>query len=115
MIRRPPRSTLFPYTTLFRSLSGAAPARPRGRTPLGCRQAPGAPDDRDRDRARADRVPPARGLDARAGRPANLRRPSARPRDLRPPRLPEVGWGEANGPGAVPGAHARGLVRWPPG
>src|SRR5260370_30936998 len=23
MIRRPPRSTLFPYTTLFRSLSGA--------------------------------------------------------------------------------------------
>src|SRR5258705_7280882 len=29
MIRRPPRSTLFPYTTLFRSL--AAQARPRGR------------------------------------------------------------------------------------
>src|SRR5688572_32668188 len=26
MIRRPPRSTLFPYTTLFRS-AGAAPAR----------------------------------------------------------------------------------------
>src|SRR3712207_7465679 len=24
MIRRPPRSTLFPYTTLFRSLAGAA-------------------------------------------------------------------------------------------
>src|SRR3712207_7432892 len=24
MIRRPPRSTLFPYTTLFRSLMGAA-------------------------------------------------------------------------------------------
>src|SRR5690349_21978499 len=24
MIRRPPRSTLFPYTTLFRSASGAA-------------------------------------------------------------------------------------------
>src|SRR5258705_8472148 len=31
MIRRPPRSTLFPYTTLFRSLSP-----PRGR-PRGCR------------------------------------------------------------------------------
>src|SRR6266487_564096 len=31
MIRRPPRSTLFPYTTLFRSqLPGAAAARPRG-------------------------------------------------------------------------------------
>src|SRR2546426_2990498 len=28
MIRRPPRSTLFPYTTLFRS-----PARPRGQPP----------------------------------------------------------------------------------
>src|SRR5256885_11169589 len=26
MIRRPPRSTLFPYTTLFRSLSGLGPA-----------------------------------------------------------------------------------------
>src|SRR5260221_10438404 len=27
MIRRPPRSTLFPYTTLFRSVSGLAAAR----------------------------------------------------------------------------------------
>src|SRR5258707_11504774 len=27
MIRRPPRSTLFPYTTLFRSTYGAAPGR----------------------------------------------------------------------------------------
>src|SRR2546429_6208088 len=26
MIRRPPRSTLFPYTTLFRSLLGSHPA-----------------------------------------------------------------------------------------
>src|SRR3712207_8015247 len=36
MIRRPPRSTLFPYTTLFRSLRGslanhAGEARERGR------------------------------------------------------------------------------------
>src|SRR2546427_13092120 len=30
MIRRPPRSTLFPYTTLFRS---ARPARPAGPAP----------------------------------------------------------------------------------
>src|SRR2546426_7004542 len=30
MIRRPPRSTLFPYTTLFRSLLGEASARVRG-------------------------------------------------------------------------------------
>src|SRR2546425_8282962 len=28
MIRRPPRSTLFPYTTLFRSRGAAAGARP---------------------------------------------------------------------------------------
>src|SRR5260370_20268065 len=29
MIRRPPRSTLFPYTTLFRSISGPGlPSRP---------------------------------------------------------------------------------------
>src|SRR5436189_4058316 len=27
MIRRPPRSTLFPYTTLFRSAASTAPAR----------------------------------------------------------------------------------------
>src|SRR2546427_7946024 len=38
MIRRPPRSTLFPYTTLFRSRSrggGGAPARHRARRNLG--------------------------------------------------------------------------------
>src|SRR2546422_8617966 len=29
MIRRPPRSTLFPYTTLFRSRHGRPPARRR--------------------------------------------------------------------------------------
>src|SRR2546425_12767447 len=33
MIRRPPRSTLFPYTTLFRSLSG--PVAVRGERRLG--------------------------------------------------------------------------------
>src|SRR3712207_8217427 len=46
MIRRPPRSTLFPYTTLFRSVALAAPA------------AQGLPDRRragDRVR-RADRL-----------------------------------------------------------
>src|SRR5688572_33347090 len=39
MIRRPPRSTLFPYTTLFRSRSRTrrAPARE-------CRRAPARPD-----------------------------------------------------------------------
>src|SRR5258707_10037811 len=48
MIRRPPRSTLFPYTTLFRSAPGAADplahtstACRRRERPLGC-----APRDR---------------------------------------------------------------------
>src|SRR3712207_8312919 len=31
MIRRPPRSTLFPYTTLFRSHRRPSPSRPRRR------------------------------------------------------------------------------------
>src|SRR5690242_21514757 len=30
MIRRPPRSTLFPYTTLFRSCPRRVPGRPAG-------------------------------------------------------------------------------------
>src|SRR5258708_18533455 len=37
MIRRPPRSTLFPYTTLFRSLCGTA-ARGGSRSPEGARR-----------------------------------------------------------------------------
>src|SRR3712207_8970462 len=32
MIRRPPKSTLFPYTTLFRSKSSIIPAPPRVRS-----------------------------------------------------------------------------------
>src|SRR3712207_7373526 len=34
MIRRPPRSTLFPYTTLFRSHGSSAPAQTRDRAEL---------------------------------------------------------------------------------
>src|SRR3990172_7040347 len=33
MIRRPPRSTLFPYTTLFRSHPGVSRRSPRGPSP----------------------------------------------------------------------------------
>src|SRR2546430_3539928 len=40
MIRRPPRSTLFPYTTLFRSASWAGRARPAAPAP--CRAGPRA-------------------------------------------------------------------------
>src|ERR1022692_4185661 len=42
MIRRPPRSTLFPYTTLFRSAHFGAGEGPQGRS----RQARGWPIDR---------------------------------------------------------------------
>src|SRR6266496_5576230 len=48
MIRRPPRSTLFPYTTLFRSPAGAA-LHPRLRGQLARRRLPvlrRAPDGR---------------------------------------------------------------------
>src|SRR3712207_7929174 len=38
MIRRPPRSTLFPYTTLFRS-AGGGPLPGRARGPQGARAA----------------------------------------------------------------------------
>src|SRR5256884_9781874 len=34
MIRRPPRSTLFPYTTLFRSLRGSGTTRYNARQPV---------------------------------------------------------------------------------
>src|SRR2546430_11376869 len=40
MIRRPPRSTLFPYTTLFRSLSASATRRSRARASVMIRGSP---------------------------------------------------------------------------
>src|SRR3712207_7816323 len=47
MIRRPPRTTLFPYATLFRSARGATPAPPpgagRGHAVRGAAQLQGAP------------------------------------------------------------------------
>src|SRR2546422_7492643 len=36
MIRRPPRSTLFPYTTLFRSYTSRSQAGARRNRPAGC-------------------------------------------------------------------------------
>src|SRR5256885_10010281 len=40
MIRRPPRSTLFPYTTLFRSSSTVGPTGPPPSSHPGTRHAP---------------------------------------------------------------------------
>src|SRR2546422_5905024 len=50
MIRRPPRSTLFPYTTLFRSLPEARlyPSGPVATQPAGRRPGGGAPAERAR-------------------------------------------------------------------
>src|SRR2546422_1383916 len=60
MIRRPPRSTLFPYTTLFRSRDAQRPAPPLG------------------NEHRLDRFPPAQApqvlLGAVAGQLARLER-----------------------------------------
>src|SRR3712207_7945221 len=60
MIRRPPRSTLFPYTTLFRSRAHPhGPRRPRARVlhQLGLGGGGHRPEDRARllRRARGDR------------------------------------------------------------
>src|SRR2546430_4380484 len=44
MIRRPPRSTLFPYTTLFRSGAGLPP-HPAGESPRLSSQEPPRPSD----------------------------------------------------------------------
>src|SRR2546430_12460181 len=62
MIRRPPRSTLFPYTTLFRSCSSPAstnrhdlafgPAQRRLGLFRSCASASGCPDERDRKSTR---------------------------------------------------------------
>src|SRR5437879_8110989 len=71
MIRRPPRSTLFPYTTLFRSRAPAHPGPHRHRPPRAERpaqllaggrlvQAPALDDPRDPGRALH------RALDARS-------------------------------------------------
>src|SRR5436305_2535531 len=49
MIRRPPRSTLFPYTTLFRSR-----APPGGRSGPGCRPSAASPGRARRCRPRSE-------------------------------------------------------------
>src|SRR2546430_9250107 len=52
MIRRPPRSTLFPYTTLFRSHHGTTAPRFGPRAESGPRQGQGAPCSRPSGRDR---------------------------------------------------------------
>src|SRR2546429_4181959 len=69
MIRRPPRSTLFPYTTLFRSrhpptLAGRAARPARGREAGDDRQ----PGDRTLSRAQAVRARPGALRDRKSTR-----------------------------------------------
>src|SRR2546426_10127010 len=98
MIRRPPRSTLFPYTTLFRSRpaggggprarrggtrlerrgrgGGDAGAGPRRRAARGCRvrQGPGVRGGTGADRRASHGGPPVRARVGGSGARAALRR-----------------------------------------
>src|SRR3989449_10307927 len=102
MIRRPPRSTLFPYTTLFRSdgrlafrLESAAPAdQIRERLRAAGDVESGTPPEEEERRAAA----PAAAAGAAGGPPR--RRPP-------PPRLPPRGGGVGLVGGPVP---ARGRL-----
>src|SRR2546428_1876930 len=66
MIRRPPRSTLFPYTTLFRSACGAR-VDPHGDGALGDRARRSL---RDRERVRHPHAPVVPRRDGGEGGPA---------------------------------------------
>src|SRR3989441_6344062 len=96
MIRRPPRSTLFPYTTLFRSPSTRHPRAPRRgyvpprRVDAGCSPSGGAlaPEPAGDAAARRRRSSPgtrdvgACGVPGVIRRAAGSRGPSRRPRRL---------------------------------
>src|SRR2546430_11607996 len=76
MIRRPPRSTLFPYTTLFRSCDGEQRDRER-------REDDERPDDRPETAARRNEMP--EGVD----RPRMRRQVSDDPQPIRHQRQRE--------------------------
>src|SRR2546426_2134800 len=66
MIRRPPRSTLFPYTTLFRSRAPRSDRGRRGRRSAGPRGAAAGRSRLGLDGIGERRVPVRRDLDAEA-------------------------------------------------
>src|SRR3712207_4756654 len=104
MIRRPPRSTLFPYTTLFRSGGGGLAGRRLRRAPTAAAPDRGeggrvAPEDPRRGRERRVRphaphvpLPRQRGLPRRR---RGLGTARAREERRRPRRLPGRGVREA--------------------
>src|SRR3989454_5996003 len=118
MIRRPPRSTLFPYTTLFRSRDRTRSHRARRSRAAGM-GARGRDQERDRralGTGRADRRGRGSG---RPHRPAERDRRRARRAAggagpaVRAGRLDQAGGlGHRPGPGA---AHRRATARWPLG
>src|SRR3989441_4238664 len=124
MIRRPPRSTLFPYTTLFRSRSRCAARELLRRG--GCRllrrpaavlrraHLPAPPAAaRRRHRLVAARAAPVRpGVAARRGAEPALPRLGGHPRLRHPPQPAAVGAAVSRDPGtgippAPPGAGGR--------
>src|SRR5947209_9185271 len=66
MIRRLPRSTLFPYTTLFRSGQGEGHRGRRGGADGRCRPPPRGPAG-DHPRPREGDAPPVQGAVVRGG------------------------------------------------
>src|SRR2546429_3378368 len=102
MIRRPPRSTLFPYTTLFRSI-------PLARCSTGCRPAAGPAF---RLFAKAESPGPIVGAAWRSRQDSNMPPPNPRPpqelaetpplrrrasRPAAPPVLPQTTFQDSNG------------------
>src|SRR5256886_12981565 len=101
MIRRPPRSTLFPYTTLFRSrgidlrelLRRGAPDEElasliretwQGRTDRGAEERLGVADRGALYRIESLRADPHREMHTRGGGPPPLTRPSCSPPPVPP-------------------------------
>src|SRR2546426_5131715 len=114
MIRRPPRSTLFPYTTLFRSLGLSCPfASCRAETVEQPASRLGVPGPKRRAERRAEE-----DQHAAPARPLERHRQSIHPRDdlarLAPDRYhaSEIAHFRGAGPGVVHIGHAlRAIVR----
>src|SRR3989475_11304985 len=91
MIRRPPRSTLFPYTTLFRSLAvGLAAALPLPATALARAQQPTPPRHAPRRGAPPPPPPPPAPHTRAAFAPSSGRQLRARTTLGRPVPLPSA-------------------------
>src|SRR5688572_32619189 len=78
MIRRPPRSTLFPYTTLFRSGGGAAAGGGTGDVRAVPRAGVGVGPDRDRHHRGLALEPDQLDVGPHGGRQVGIDRKSTR-------------------------------------